>query len=181
MGKVQLKRKQKVQCSSQEVSLFQMYLEAWLNKVAFFSDLTLNNTGTFSGRIFKIVILLLDIAVTFHGGVLLVTVLGGALLVHSRKFKALGILVNFHCLPANKRFFFFFTNMSVFDLQSRLPTPSGQKRIRRERVPGKRDCENCIVKAKGALDCREWTAVKYYVKNQIDKRKRVLTTMNNSL
>ena len=89
----------------------------------------------------------------------------------------------------------FFTNVSVFDLQSRLPVLSGQKRkkqlfssispgapwIRRGRVPGKRDCENCIAKANGALDRREWTAVKYYIKNQNDKRKRVLTTMNNSL
>ncbi|KAJ7391536.1 hypothetical protein OS493_017230 [Desmophyllum pertusum] len=47
--------------------------------------------------------------------------------------------------------------------------------IRQGRVPGKRDCENCISKANGALDRREWTTVKYYIKNQIDKRKRVLT------
>jgi len=82
--------------------------------------------------------------------------------------------------------------MSVFDLQSRLPAPSGQKRKKQLfssiSLPGLDESaflvnvtENCIVKAKGALDRREWTAVKYYVKNQIDKRKRVLTTMNNSL
>lgn len=53
--------------------------------------------------------------------------------------------------------------------------------IRRGRVPGKRECEDCIAKANGALDRREWTAIKYYIKNQNDKRKRVLTTINNSL
>ena len=46
--------------------------------------------------------------------------------------------------------------------------------IRRGRVPGKVDCDRCISKAGNALERRDWTAVKYYVKNQIDKRNRVL-------
>lgn len=32
-------------------------------------------------------------------------------------------------------------------------------------VFGKCDCENCIVKVNGVLDCREWIVVKYYIKN----------------
>ena len=84
------------------------------------------------------------------------------------------------------------TNVSLLDLQSRLPILHGREEkeavfkylaawIRQGRVPGKRDCENCIAKSTGALERRDWTAVKYYVKNQNDKRKRVLTTRNNSL
>ena len=46
--------------------------------------------------------------------------------------------------------------------------------IREGRVPGKVDCEKCIFKAGNALKRRDWTAVKYYVNNQIDKRNRVL-------
>jgi len=41
-------------------------------------------------------------------------------------------------------------------------------------VPGKVDCEKCIDKAGSALQRRDWTAVKYYVKNQIEKRKKTL-------
>lgn len=87
----------------------------------------------------------------------------------------------------------FFTNVSVFRFaESTVHTLWTEEEkeivfkylapwIRRGRAPGKRDCENCIAKANGALDHREWTAVKYYIKNQNDKRKRVLTTINDSL
>ena len=54
--------------------------------------------------------------------------------------------------------------------------------IRRGHVPGKADCEKCIDRAGGALQRRDWTAVKYCVKNQIDKRNKVLapkTLINN--
>ncbi|XP_068712639.1 uncharacterized protein [Montipora foliosa] len=50
--------------------------------------------------------------------------------------------------------------------------------IRKGRVPGKLDCEQCISKANGALDHRKWTDLKYFVKNQIDKRKKVLDPKN---
>ena len=50
--------------------------------------------------------------------------------------------------------------------------------VRQGRYPGKRDCENCILKANGVLHCRRWCAIKYFVKNQIDKRKRVLAPKN---
>jgi len=43
----------------------------------------------------------------------------------------------------------------------------------------KRDCENCIPKSNGALERRDWRAVKYFVKNQVDKRKRVLAPKNS--
>ena len=36
---------------------------------------------------------------------------------------------------------------------------------------GKRECEMCKKKAQGHLNDRDWTAVKYFVKNLIDKRK----------
>lgn len=51
--------------------------------------------------------------------------------------------------------------------------------IRQGRCPGKLDCENCILNTKGTLDGRDWRAVKYYVKNQVDKRKRVLAPKNS--
>ena len=45
--------------------------------------------------------------------------------------------------------------------------------IRTERVPGKSECESCKTNTKGALDGREWKTIKYYVKNQIEKRKQL--------
>ena len=48
-----------------------------------------------------------------------------------------------------------------------------KKSIRQENVPGKRECESCKIKSDGVLDSREWKAIKYCVKNQIDKRKRL--------
>lgn len=51
--------------------------------------------------------------------------------------------------------------------------------VRQRRFPGKRDCENCIPKSNGALERRDWRAVKYVVKNQVDKRKRVLARKNS--
>ena len=53
--------------------------------------------------------------------------------------------------------------------------------IRRGRVPGKLDCEKCISKANGALHHRNWTVVKSFVKNQIDKRKRVLAPKSSNV
>ena len=46
--------------------------------------------------------------------------------------------------------------------------------IKKGRIPGKVDCEKCIDKAGDSLQRRDWKAVKYYVKNQIDKRNKVL-------
>ena len=43
--------------------------------------------------------------------------------------------------------------------------------IRQGRLPGKLECERCKAQAKDILNDREWTANKYYVKNQISKRK----------
>ena len=40
--------------------------------------------------------------------------------------------------------------------------------VRERRFTGKLDCKNCILKENGALDGRDWHAVKYFVKNQID-------------
>jgi hypothetical protein len=42
--------------------------------------------------------------------------------------------------------------------------------IRRGVVPGKSECERCKAEAEGALNSREWRPIKYYVKNQINKR-----------
>ena len=39
-------------------------------------------------------------------------------------------------------------------------------------VPGKGPCEDCIKKSEGALSSRSWTAVKYFVKNEVERRKR---------
>ena len=44
--------------------------------------------------------------------------------------------------------------------------------VRERRFPGKLDFKNCILKANSALDGRDWHAVKYFVKNQIDIRER---------
>jgi hypothetical protein len=44
--------------------------------------------------------------------------------------------------------------------------------LRDGRVPGKKECEECIEKAEGVLDTREWQKIKYWVKNQITKRQR---------
>ena len=51
--------------------------------------------------------------------------------------------------------------------------------VRQGRFPGKRDCENCFPKSNGALERRDWRAVKSFVKNQVDKRKRVLAPKNS--
>ena len=45
-----------------------------------------------------------------------------------------------------------------------------ENNIRRGVVPGKKECEKCKNNSNGALDDREWRAIKYYVKNQIDRR-----------
>ena len=45
--------------------------------------------------------------------------------------------------------------------------------IRKKKVPGKMECERCIQKSKPALDQREWTAVKYFVKNVIARAERL--------
>ena len=42
--------------------------------------------------------------------------------------------------------------------------------VRQGRYPGKLDCENCILKANDALRRRDWLVIKYFVKNQINKR-----------
>ncbi|XP_015779646.1 PREDICTED: uncharacterized protein LOC107357516 [Acropora digitifera] len=39
-------------------------------------------------------------------------------------------------------------------------------------VPGKGPCEECIKRSQGALSSRSWTAVKFFVKNEVEKRKR---------
>ena len=46
--------------------------------------------------------------------------------------------------------------------------------IRRSTVPRKRDCEKCK-EAERALDGRDWKSIKYFVKNQIDKRGKTRT------
>ena len=51
--------------------------------------------------------------------------------------------------------------------------------VREGRYPGKRDCENCISKSNGALERKEWCAVKYFVKNQVDKRRSVFAPKNS--
>ena len=45
--------------------------------------------------------------------------------------------------------------------------------LKQKRVPGKLECERCIAKSKPALDNRNWTAVKYYVKNVLDRSKKL--------
>lgn len=45
--------------------------------------------------------------------------------------------------------------------------------IRKKQVPGKMECERCIQKSKPALDQREWTAVKYFVKIVIARAERL--------
>ena len=46
--------------------------------------------------------------------------------------------------------------------------------ITSEVAPGKEACEECIRKSDGALSKRNWTAIKYFVKNEIDRRKKML-------
>lgn len=41
-------------------------------------------------------------------------------------------------------------------------------------VPGKNACEECIRKSQGALSKRRWTAIKFFVKNEIRRRKRMI-------
>lgn len=62
--------------------------------------------------------------------------------------------------------------------------------VRERRFTGKLDCKNCILKANGALDGRDWHAVKYFVKNHIDIGERgflplksppLMTTLNTLL
>ncbi|XP_068746319.1 uncharacterized protein [Montipora capricornis] len=50
--------------------------------------------------------------------------------------------------------------------------------IRQGRIPGKLDCEQCISKTNGVLDHRKWSDVKFFIKNQIDKRRKVLAPKN---
>lgn len=45
--------------------------------------------------------------------------------------------------------------------------------IKKMKVPGKVECEQCIRKSEPALDQRSWTAVKYFVKNAIERAKRL--------
>ena len=51
--------------------------------------------------------------------------------------------------------------------------------VRQGRYPGKLDCENCILKANDALRRRDWLVIKYFVKNQINKRNVVLACKNH--
>ena len=53
--------------------------------------------------------------------------------------------------------------------------------IRQRHVPGKIDCEKCILRAGCTLQQKDWRSVKYYVKNQIDKMKRVFDPKNVNL
>lgn len=39
--------------------------------------------------------------------------------------------------------------------------------VKNEKLPGKRDCENCMKQSEGVLVNRDWTAVKNCVKNII--------------
>ena len=39
-------------------------------------------------------------------------------------------------------------------------------------VPGKGPCEECIKRSQGALSSRSWTAVKFFAKNEVERRKR---------
>ena len=39
-------------------------------------------------------------------------------------------------------------------------------------VPGKGPCEESIKRSQGALSSRSWTAVKFFVKNEVERRKR---------
>lgn len=41
--------------------------------------------------------------------------------------------------------------------------------IQLKKVPNKRDCENCISKSNGVLKDRNWSRVKFFVYNQIQK------------
>ena len=41
-------------------------------------------------------------------------------------------------------------------------------------VPGKNACDECNRKSQGALSKRGWTAVKFFVKNEIHRRKRMI-------
>ncbi|XP_068679266.1 uncharacterized protein [Montipora foliosa] len=41
-------------------------------------------------------------------------------------------------------------------------------------VPGKDACDECIRKSQGALSKRGWTAIKFFVKNEIHRRKRMI-------
>ena len=40
-------------------------------------------------------------------------------------------------------------------------------------VPGKDACDECIRKSQGALSKRGWTAINFFVKNEIHRRKRM--------
>ena len=48
-------------------------------------------------------------------------------------------------------------------------------------VPGKGPCEECIKRSQGALSSRLWTAVKFFVKNELERRKRRKWRKNNQL
>ena len=45
--------------------------------------------------------------------------------------------------------------------------------VREERVPQKKECMECKEKSAGVLDKRDWRGIKYFIKNQITKRKRI--------
>ncbi|CAB3989778.1 Hypothetical predicted protein [Paramuricea clavata] len=49
--------------------------------------------------------------------------------------------------------------------------------IREEKVPNKDECDAYKQKSGGALDKRDWKAIKYYIKNQIYKRKKITKRM----
>ena len=38
-------------------------------------------------------------------------------------------------------------------------------------VPGKGPCEECIKRSQGTLSSCSWTAVKFFVKNEVERRK----------
>jgi len=46
--------------------------------------------------------------------------------------------------------------------------------MRRNQVPGKRDCESCIAAESEVLETRDWKAVKYFIKNRISAMRRKL-------
>lgn len=70
---------------------------------------------------------------------------------------------------------------SIFSIEKHVQWSSQEKKcilanlghlIRAGRVPNKKECEDCKAKGEGALDRRDWRAVKFWVKNQITKRKK---------
>ena len=74
-----------------------------------------------------------------------------------------------------------FINHSTFRFsgEKRPWTPEGKKAVLSQLgryvasgiVPGKKACEECIRKSQGALSKRGWTGIKFFVKNEIHRRK----------